>query len=129
MGWYSELDIELQYREDRFSDRLDALVNQREFLIDRLEELDSMRPRDPFDPMYDQYFYSDHTAELWELPTTVQGVLEVVRLIDKEIRIEGEKATHLEFLHTVLHAGETPEGQLVLSAKLFPMEDLWLEVA
>lgn len=130
MGWYSNLDLEVQNRENKFSDRVDALVKQRDFLLDQLEELDRIRPHDPMDPLYDQYFYSDHTAELWELPMTVQGVLDTIRLIDEEIdKTETEEHEHLALLHAVLDTGATPAGQMVLSAKLFPIEDLWLDVA
>ncbi len=127
MGWHSEMDLELRYCErPKTSDRLETLERQREFLLDRLEELDEIRPFDPLDPLYDLYFYSNHVTVMWENPQTVQDVLESLRLIDEEImEVKEQENTHFEFLWALMNTGATPDGQFVLSARMFPVEDVW----
>lgn len=131
MGWFSELDIELRYGKDKKDRRrVDVLERQRDFLEDRLEELDEIRPFDPLDPLYDLYFYSNHVTVMWENPQTIQDILESLRLIDEEIaEFKAQETTRLEFLRSVLNTGATPDGQVVLSAKLFPVEEVWQPAA
>lgn len=131
MGWFSKLDYELRYREDKKDvKRLEILERQREFLWDRLDELEEIRPFDPCDPLYDLYFYSDHVTVMWENPQTVQDILESIRLVDEEIEnVNGQETPRCEFLRSVLNTGATPDGQFVLSARMFPVEEVWQTAA
>ena len=91
-------------------------------LLDRLEELNEIRPHDPMHPLYDRYFYEDSIVHYYEDPNTVQGVLraiaEVKELIAKQ---ELELQEQQRFLSAVRDTGADPDGQIVFVGIFLPM--------
>ena len=131
MGFFSELDVDLQSREiDIVDPELERLLRWCEALEKRWDELDKIRPQDPVDPLYDLYYYADHETEADEVPWTIQGVLQALREVDRQIlAYEAEQRMRIEQLQAVLESGAEPDGQIVLAAKLFPIEELWITAA
>ncbi len=131
MGFFSELNIRIEAcKSSKNYETLDALRSYRAFLSDRLIELESLLPCDSLDPMYDRYYYSDHVEEIGELPTTVQGTAKLIRRIDGKIaKLEVSAQNHVDFLSAIMETDAAPNGQLVLSAGVFPLEEIWTPVA
>ena len=123
MGYYSALDIQTQEeRAPVVPPRIAFLRNQLDVLWERLEDL-MRRSEDP--ELYDRYFYSDHITEAYELPETVQGALEAIRTATQELDALNVKTRNFEhWLETVRTTGATPDGQLVMSTRMFPISHI-----
>lgn len=90
-------------------------------LVDRLEELDEVRPHDPMHPLYDRYFYEDHLTHYYEEPHTVQGILSAIDEV-KELITRREKAEDEErrLIAAIRDTGADPNGQIVFVGMFLP---------
>lgn len=134
MGYFSKVDLALQeaeYRSQRqHAKKMDALKQRLEYLQEQFEALEDSRPHDPLDPMYDRYFYADHITEPYELAKTAEGLYEAITLVLEEMAAQKNYfQKSQEWLKTIAETGSTPEGQIVLSPVLFPLEQYQMPAA
>lgn len=125
MGFFSELDIEVQSCSNDAENCLDGLRFELQSLQNRLDDLEEYRPCDPTDLFYDRYFYEDHITELYESEDTVQGLLRQMELVKNKLCAEKlRERARIAFVNAVLDTGATPQGQLVLPHRLYPVQEL-----
>ena len=128
MGHFSQRAITSgDSQSNRRADGCDMLsVDPLQLHLDHLyavhNELTSICPKDPLDPLYDCYVYEDHIAEQYEMPMTIQGVLRAIEaakegLEDRKLR-ETERN---RFVASILDSGATPDGQIVMVNVFLPL--------
>ena len=126
MGFYSEYDIELQSKHyiDK-ADELSSLQYQLWDLKDRLLTLEECLPTNPLDPQHDRYFYEDHVTEPYEIPCTIQGLLNAIKLVEEKIeKLKSEKIHRTLFIESIFRTEATPSGQYVLPICIFSPYEL-----
>ena len=124
MGYFSELDIELQTYTYGDQSCLDELWCELHDLQNWLDDLEEMRPHDPMDPDYDRYFYEDHITERYELADTVEGLLRQMDTVRSLIREEEDlECQRAAFVKALVETGATPRGQFVIPLNLYPLSD------
>lgn len=93
MGYFSNLALEFNVVKNDFApSNAERLRRRLDYLQQCLEELDAIRPHDPMHQLFDFYFYADHCTEEFEDPTTVQGFLSAIRLVEEQLIEEEQKA-------------------------------------
>ena len=128
MGHFSQRAITSgDSQSNRLADGCDMLsVDPLQLHLDHLyavhNELTSICPKDPLDPLYDCYVYEDHIAEQYEMPMTIQGVLRAIEaakegLEDRKLR-ETERN---RFVASILDSGATPDGQIAMVSVFLPL--------
>ncbi len=128
MGHFSQRAITSgDSQSNRRADGCDMLsVDPLQLHLDHLyavhNELTSICPKDPLDPLYDCYVYEDHIAEQYEMPMTIQGVLRAIEaakegLEDRKLR-ETERN---RFVASILDSGATPDGQIAMVSVFLPL--------
>lgn len=128
MGHFSQRAITSgDSQSNRRADGCDMLsVDPLQLHLDHLyavhNELTSICPKDPLDPLYDCYVYEDHIAEQYEMPMTIQGVLRAIEaakegLEDRKLR-ETERNC---FVASILDSGATPDGQIAMVSVFLPL--------
>ena len=126
MGYFSQRAAITKNRYSRADgcDLLDTdpLRLYLDILHEKLDELIDVSPYTPKLPGYDRCFYEDHIPELYEVPTTIQGVLWAIKITEGEIeRQKSRKADRQKFMSSVLDSGETPDGQIVIIGIFLPI--------
>ena len=88
MGYFSNAMIGLSVLHDdpSYPSERETLRYFWEDLTENLEVLGEVRPRDPMDPEYDRYFYSDCIVHYYENPSTVQDILFGLKEIETRLQ-------------------------------------------
>ena len=95
-----------------------------DILHEKLDELIDVSPHAPKHPGYDRCFYEDHIPELYEMPTTIQGVLWAIQITEREIeRQKSREVERQKLMASVLNSGETPDGQIVIIGIFLPIAE------
>lgn len=128
MGYFSRLEVtEAEHAEPMIDLVEDNLTQRLEVLWDQLAVL-SWCCNDP--EIYERYFYSDHIPEPYELPNTIQDVLCLISTLSQQLTEHREqKQRYDRWLEVVRSTGATPDGQIVLSACVFPLLHLKMQAA
>ena len=85
-------------------------------------ELTSICPKDPLDPLYDCYVYEDHIAEQYEMPMTIQGVLRAIEAVKETLEDRKLRETERNrFVASILDSGATPDGQIAMVSVFLPL--------
>ena len=128
MGHFSQRAITSgDSQSNRRADGCDMLsVDPLQLHLDHLyavhNELTSICPKDPLDPLYDCYVYEDHIAEQYEMPMTIQGVLRAIEAV--KVTLEDRKLRETErnrFVASILDSGATPDGQIAMVSVFLPL--------
>lgn len=126
MGYYSRKSVEIEEQrvclpDHSYPSEENMLYFRLAELVDRLDELDAVRPRDPMHPLYDRYFYQDHLIHYYEEPHTVQGILRAIDEV-KELIWQREKAEDEErrLIAAIRDTGADPNGQIVFVGMFLP---------
>lgn len=128
MGHFSQRAITSgDSQSNRRADGCDILsVDPLQLHLDHLyavhNELTSICPKDPLDPLYDCYVYEDHITEQYEMPMTIQGVLRAIEaakegLEDRKLR----ETEQNRLVASILDSGATPDGQIVMVSVFLPL--------
>ncbi|WP_418724449.1 hypothetical protein [Dysosmobacter sp.] len=128
MGHFSQRAITSgDSQSNRRADGCDMLsVDPLQLHLDHLyavhNELTSICPKDPLDPLYDCYVYEDHIAEQYEMPMTIQGVLRAIEAVKETLEDRKLRETERNrFVASILDSGATPDGQIAMVSVFLPL--------
>lgn len=128
MGHFSQRAITSgDSQSNRRADGCDILsVDPLQLHLDHLyavhNELTSICPKDPLDPLYDCYVYEDHIAEQYEMPMTIQGVLRAIEAAKEGLKDRKLRETERNrFVASILDSGATPDGQIAMVSVFLPL--------
>ena len=128
MGHFSQTAITSgDSQSNRRADGCDMLsVDPLQLHLDHLyavhNELTSICPKDPLDPLYDCYVYEDHIAEQYEMPMTIQGVLRAIEAVKETLEDRKLRETERNrFVASILDSGATPDGQIAMVSVFLPL--------
>ena len=128
MGHFSQRAITAgDSQSNRRADGCDMLsVDPLQLHLDHLyavhNELTSICPKDPLDPLYDCYVYEDHIAEQYEMPMTIQGVLRAIEAVKETLEDRKLRETERNrFVASILDSGATPDGQIAMVSVFLPL--------
>ena len=128
MGHFSQRAITSgDSQSNRRADGCDMLsVDPLQLHLDHLyavhNELTSICPKDPLDPLYDCYVYEDHIAEQYEMPMTIQGVLRAIEAVKETLEDRKLRETERNrFVASILDSGATPDGHIAMVSVFLPL--------
>lgn len=125
MGYYSNLSVALQQKNADWMDHScpieDTLETRLAILQEQLLELDSIRPHNRMDLMYDRYFSSEYYTDEYGPKETVQDLLAKIQNVKLQL-IERLliQWKHEAGLRVIEETGATPDGQMTIISVFVP---------